>query len=146
MNANEHFFHQRHGPAKAISPLVDTLPGVCRRGGNFKLTTMTQPEFTFRPGVTGGDIARLSELLTLHGWLTRQEVGDSLRWTDRKIRDVAESMGSAIVRGQRGFKLVADLERDDLGAAAQAADAALSQGKRMIRYGFALKRKLHAKL
>ena len=107
---------------------------------------MTQPELNLRPGVTVGDIARLSELLTLHGWLTRQEVGDSLRWTDRKIRDVAESMGAAIVRGQRGFKLVADLERDDLGSAAQAADAALSQGKRMIRYGLALKRKLHAQL
>jgi hypothetical protein len=55
-------------------------------------------------------------------------------------------MGSAIVRGQRGFKLTAELQRDDLSAAAQAADAALSQGKRMIRYGLALKRQLHAQI
>ena len=104
---------------------------------------MTHPEFTFRPGVTGDDVARLSIFLHYYGWQTRQEIGDTLRWTERKIRDVAESMGSQIVRGQRGFKLTNDLTRDDLSYAAQAADAALSQGKRMIRYGLALKRKLH---
>lgn len=107
---------------------------------------MTQPEFTFRPGVTGDDVARLKAWLVQCGWQTRQQLSDSLGWSERKIRDVAESMGSEIVRGQRGFKLTSDLERDDLSAAAQAADAALSQGKRMIRYGLALKRKLHARM
>ncbi len=107
---------------------------------------MTQPEFTFRPGVTGDDVARLTIWLHGYGWQTRQQISGALCWSERKLRDVAESMGSAIVRGQRGFKLTADLERDDLSAAAQAADAALSQGKRMIRYGLALKRQLHTKL
>ncbi len=107
---------------------------------------MTHPEFTFRPGVTGDEVARLTAHLRAEGWQTRHDLAASLGWSERKIRDVAESMGSAIVRGQRGFKLTADLGRDDLSAAAQAADAALSQGKRMIRYGIALKRKLHAQL
>lgn len=107
---------------------------------------MTQNEFNFRPGVTGDDVARLTGYLRLEGWQTRHEIATCLGWSERKIRDVAESMGSSIVRGQRGFKLTADLERDDLSAAAQAADAALSQGKRMIRYGLALKRQLHAKI
>lgn len=107
---------------------------------------MTQPELNFRPGVTELDVRRLESFLALFGWQTRKQLADAFGWSERKIRDVAESMGSAIVRGQRGFKLTQDLTRDDLGHAAQAADAALSQGKRMIRYGLALRRKLHTKL
>ena len=107
---------------------------------------MTQNEFNFRPGVTGDDVEKLRAHLHFYGWQTRLEIGDSLHWTDRKIRDVAESMGSSIVRGQLGFKLTEDLENEDLFHAAQAANAALSQGKRMIIYGLALKRQLHAKL
>lgn len=107
---------------------------------------MTQNEFNFRPGVTGDDLAELRSHLSETGWQTRAQLVSSLGWCERKIRDVAESMGSEIVRGQRGFKLTADLQREDLSAAAQAADAALSQGKRMIRYGLALKRQLHAKI
>lgn len=108
---------------------------------------MTQPELNFyRPGVTECDTYQLGTHLRLCGWQTRRQLSDSLGWSERKIRDVAESMGSAVVRGQRGFKLTAELERDDLSAAAQAADAALSQGKRMIRYGLALKRQLHAQI
>lgn len=107
---------------------------------------MTQPEFTFRPGVTGDDVARLTIWLHAYGWQTRQQISGALCWSERKIRDVAESMGSKIVRGQRGFKLTSDLGRDDLSDAAQAADAALSQGKRMVRYGLSLKRKLHQRI
>jgi hypothetical protein len=110
---------------------------------------MTHPELNlFRPGVTPDDVSRLRHWLTSvpRDWQTRRQLTVFLGWSERKLRDVAESMGSEIVRGQRGFKLTADLERDDLSSAAQAADAALSQGKRMIRYGLALKRKLHSKL
>lgn len=107
---------------------------------------MTHPEFTFRPGVTGDDVNQLRAALAGSGWKTRRQLTAFFGWGERKLRDVAESMGSEIVRGQRGFKLTRDLERDDLSVAAQAADAALSQGKRMIRYGLALKRKLHSQL
>ena len=105
---------------------------------------MTQTELElFRPGVTVGDVDRLCIMLGLMGWQTRREICNRTDWSERKLRDVAESLGSGIVRGQRGFKLTKHLTREDLSSAAQAADAALSQGKRMIRYGLALKRKLH---
>lgn len=107
---------------------------------------MTQPEFTFRNGVTPDESQQLKSLLVACGWQTRQQLSSALGWSERKIRDVAESMGSEIVRGQKGFKLTSDLGRDDLSAAAQAADAALSQGKRMVRYGLSLKRKLHQRI
>ena len=108
---------------------------------------MTQPELNFyRPGVTGQDIDALKALLSRAGWQTRADIRAALGWCDRKTRDTAESLGSEIVRGQRGFKLTSELQREDLSAAAQAADAALSQGKRMIRYGLALKRQLHAQI
>lgn len=81
--------------------------------------------------------------LALHGWQTRKQLCLALGWPERTIRDVAESMGADIVRGQQGFKLTKNITRDDLPAALQAADAAISQGKRMIKYGFGLKRKLH---
>jgi hypothetical protein len=97
----------------------------------------------FRPGVTRDDVAELSRWLHRKGWQTRAEIAVNLLWSERKIRDVAESMGASVVRGQNGFKLTADLDRSELGALTQAADAALSQGKRMIRYGLALRRKGH---
>lgn len=45
-----------------------------------------------------------------------------------------------------GFKLTEQINKrsDDFLVSLQAADAAISQGKKMIRYGLALKRKLHA--
>jgi hypothetical protein len=81
--------------------------------------------------------------LGLHGWQTRKQLSLALGWPERQIRDVAESMGAEIVRGQKGFKLTKNITRDDLPAALQASDAAISQGKRMIRYGIALRKKLH---
>ena len=40
---------------------------------------MTQPEFTFRPGVTGDDVDRLTaHLCFARGWQTRQQIGDAL--------------------------------------------------------------------
>ena len=106
----------------------------------------TQPEFTFLPGVTADDVETLRDFLAPRGWQTRRQITFALDWSERKIRRVAESMGSDIVRGQCGFKLVDVLEREDFSDAIQAADAAISQGKGLIRYGFALKNKLHKKL
>lgn len=98
---------------------------------------------TFNLEATPGDVETLRAWLSTHGWQTRRDLVAGLGWTERKVRIVAELMGANIVRGQAGFKLTTQLTREDLGSAVQAADAALSQGKRMIRYGLALKRKLH---
>lgn len=97
----------------------------------------------FREGVTDADVAQLRSWLAMHGWQTRKQLVEGLGWSERKIRDVAELMGSAIVRSQSGFKLTEQITRDDLPSALQAAQAAISQGKRMIRYGFKLKKQLH---
>lgn len=107
---------------------------------------MTQTELNFRPGVTSDDVETLRDFLAPRGWQTRRQITFALDWNERKIRDVAESLGADVVRGQLGFKLAATLQREDLSVAAQAADAAISQGKRMIRYGLKLKQRLHQQI
>lgn len=74
---------------------------------------------------------------------TRAQICESLGWTERQLRDVAESLGADIVRCQAGFKLTADIQREELGIALQASDSFLSQGKRMIRYALSLRKNLH---
>jgi hypothetical protein len=101
-----------------------------------------QLEF-MREGVTDAEIGALRAWLAARGWQTRKQLVEALGWSERKIRDVAELMGSEIVRGQNGFKLTEHISREDLPVAVQACDAAISQGKRMIRYGFQLKKRLH---
>ena len=92
------------------------------------------------------DAAALRHLLAAHDWLTRDQAARALTWDTRRLRAAAEHLGADIVRGQRGFKLTANLTRDDLAAAKQAADAALSQAKKQQAYGLALLHKLHAQL
>lgn len=105
---------------------------------------MTQPEFHF-PSPAEQD--QLRDLLLIEGWQTRRQVCAALGWSERKVRDVAESLGAEVVRGQAGFKLTDQLDlRTDISIALQARDAAISQGKKMIRYGFALGRRLHARI
>lgn len=98
------------------------------------------------PPTTDTDKAALRAHLHLYGWQTRKQLCGALGWTERKVRDVAESMGADVVRGQAGFKLTDAFCRDshDLPAALQAADAAESQAHRMLAYSVALRRRLHA--
>ncbi|GEM_PF-1851449 len=93
-----------------------------------------------------GQIEEFRRLLSRYGWLTRRQVCEHTGWPERTVRAVAEQMGAEVVRGQKGFKLAADIERDELGVVQQASDAAISQGKRMIRYGIALRNMLHARV
>lgn len=104
---------------------------------------ITQPDLPIN-SITPEDGRLLRTWLGEHGWQTRRQIAAGLGWRERKIRCVAESLGAEVVRGQRGFALTQQVRREDLSDAIQAADAALSQGKSMIRYGLALKRKLHS--
>ncbi len=106
---------------------------------------VTQPDL-FQPTVTSDDKSVLRTHLYAYGWQTRKQICRALGWTERKVRNVAEAMGADIVRGQAGFKLTIHIQRDsqDVALAIQARDAAIAQGKRMIRYGVALGRRLHA--
>jgi len=103
-----------------------------------KMDTPSLPLFQCVP-----DLEKLRARLHSHGWQTRAQLSDFFGWPDRYIRELAEQLGPEIIRGQKGFKLTADLTRDDLHIAQQASDAFISQGKRMLRYGLALRRKIH---
>jgi hypothetical protein len=81
---------------------------------------------------------------TAGGWRTREQICEALGWSERHLRQVAESFGPDIIRSQAGFKLTDQATRDDVPLALQSCDSFLSQGKRMIRYSMALRKKLHA--
>jgi hypothetical protein len=102
---------------------------------------MTQPDlFVPIEGSLEADIARLRVALSEPGWHSRRMLCTALGWSEDTLRHTLEAMGATVVRSQRGFKLTAHVTRDDLPHATQAADAFLSQGKKMIRYALALKR------
>lgn len=88
------------------------------------------------------DMRAFRDQLRANGWQTRRQLCQALGWEERKVRSIAEALGDEIVRGQAGFKLVSMIERDELGKAVQARDQAIAQGKRMIRYGYRLGRKI----
>lgn len=92
------------------------------------------------------DLDHLRARLQQTGWQTRSQLSEHFGWSERYIRDLAEALGPEIVRGQAGFKLTSQLTRDELPLGQQASDAFISQGKKMLRYGLALRRKLHEKL
>jgi hypothetical protein len=105
-----------------------------------------QPEL-FPPPIPDSDKTALRSHLYSFGWQTRKQICQALGWTERKVRDVAESLGADIIRGQSGFKLTAQVnshDPTDLARALQAADAARSQARRMLRYSLNLRRRLHA--
>ncbi len=104
---------------------------------------MTSQPQLIPEGITEVEVAELRAWLLTHGWQTRRQLVEGLAWSERKIREVAEAMGADIVRGQHGFKLTEQLTREDLQAAKQAADAAISQGHKQQAYGLALLRKIH---
>ena len=88
----------------------------------------------------------LVDLARRYGFLLVEDVAYRELAFDGESLPSLWSLGPDIVRGQAGFKLTARLDRDDLPAAHQAADAFISQGKRMIKYACALKRRLHGLL
>ena len=105
----------------------------------------TQPDL-FSPAINAADRDHLRTHLYHRGWQTRRQLCQALGWTERQVRDVAESMGADIVRGQAGFRLTEQINRDsqDFSFALQAADAAESQAHKMTAYALALRKRLHA--
>jgi hypothetical protein len=107
---------------------------------------MNQPDL-FTPAADRDhevDRTNLRAHLMSHGWQTRGECCRALVWDERKLRAVAESMGSDIVRCQMGFKLTDSLSRDDVSAALQGCDAGESQAKKQLAYVAALRRRIHS--
>ena len=89
-------------------------------------------------------------LLRQRGWLTAREVLLALDIEDgeanrRQVRAWAHACGADVVKGQRGFNLLENLRaKNELDDALRAAHQAEAQGREMIEYALALKRRLHA--
>lgn len=104
---------------------------------------LDQPDLPFT--ADADDQAQLRRVLRSHPfeWQTRKQLCTSLAWTERRLRDVLETLGTEVVRCQAGFKLTDLLDRSEATIAIQGSDAAISQGKKQIRYGLALRRRIH---
>ena len=89
------------------------------------------------------DVERFLWFLRHYGRLTRKQFMEVAGWDDRHVREAAEAAFDKVVKGQKGFCLT-DLE--DIETAQQAAEQSISQGKKMVRYGVALKRRLHVRI
>lgn len=89
------------------------------------------------------DIASLMQLLRTYGWLTRKALTTQLGWAERRIRAVAEAAGADVVRGPRGFNLFDNCSLDEINHCAAIAEG---QGKKMVEYAVALRRRAHARI
>jgi len=94
--------------------------------------------------VSEADQANLRAHLMSRGWQTRRECCETLQWDERKLRAVAETLGTDVVRCQLGYKLTESLTREDVSAALQACDAFESQSKKNLAYSTGLRRRLHS--
>lgn len=94
-------------------------------------------------GVVRVDTAWLEKLLlTAGGWMTMQDIilttkGKVIR---REVREIA-SESKMIILGQKGYKHIA---HSTLEEAVHSSNWIISQGKKMIRRGIALRRQAHA--
>ena len=77
------------------------------------------------------------------GWQTRRQLTMALGVCERTVRQLAELAGPDVVRGPRGFALFEKVEAEE---ALHCAEIAISQGKKMIRWGFGLKKRIHQRV
>lgn len=104
----------------------------------------SQPDlFTPPENTPEANLARLRAALSQPGWHSRRQLCLALGLPEYELRHTLEMLGAEVVRGQLGFKLTRHLQNDDLPTALQAANQAISQGKKMIKYGVHLKTRLH---
>src|ERR1035438_4724103 len=82
-------------------------------------------------------------LIMASAWQTRAQLCAALGWPERKVRDVAESLGTEVVRCQSGFKLCDQITREDLPLVQQSIDAFHSQAAKMETYAHGLRKRLH---
>lgn len=97
----------------------------------------------FKASKEDPNVERFLGLLAHYGRLTRRQFVSITGWSERDVRALAEAAGARVVRGQEGFCL---FETADAEEVLRAAEAAISQGKRMIKYGLALKSALHGRV
>jgi hypothetical protein len=104
---------------------------------------MTEQLELYAPQPTSNDVEKLLGVLTIHGWTTRKQLAAILSWNPRTIRAVAELAGPDVVRGPKGFNTFQKASTDEI---KECAEIAMSQGRKMMRYGLRLKKRLHARI
>lgn len=97
----------------------------------------------FAEGVTEAHVEELLRLLRTNGWLTRRQIKALVGWAERTTRAVAEAAGAEVVRGPRGFNVIEKCSLDEIEHCAGIAE---SQGKKMVAYALALRKRGHERL
>ena len=105
-------------------------------------TSSSQLEFV-RDEPTPESVGEFVGYLSWNGWRTRRHLVEKFGISERQVRLLAERAGADVVRGPKGF---AHFEHVEVDEARHCAEIAISQGKKMIRWGLALKRKLHQRI
>ncbi len=68
-----------------------------------------QAEIHFPPATTPTDVEQLVAVLTGQGWMTAEQLGVALGWSDRKVRAVASEADAVIsYPGSPGYRLEAE--------------------------------------
>lgn len=115
----------------------------------FQVTSPRQQDFPlFLIRKEDANVAWLIRTLQQHGWMTRKDLLRHINWpaTDRNLRWVralAEAAGAEVVKGQSGFNHVSNCTPEEI---SHAANQQIAQGKLMIKYGIALKRRAHQEI
>lgn len=95
------------------------------------------------PDVSAYQLDLFIAALAGHRWRTAAHLSQTTGLSDRKLRALAEISDARIISGQRGYCLAAEATVDEI---RHASDWMISQGKRMIRRGIAIKRQAHHRL
>jgi hypothetical protein len=90
----------------------------------------------------------LVELLRARGWLTRKDILEEAKlgggdYHERWVRALVHAAAAEIVKGQRGFNHFSNCTVEEI---TRAADQSISQGKLMVHYGIALRRRAHQRI
>jgi hypothetical protein len=93
--------------------------------------------------VSTENVGRFVGWLAWRGWAKRRELVRVFGVSERTIRALAEAAGAEVIRGPKGFAHIENVPADE---ARHCAEIALSQGKKMIRWGLAVKRRLHGRI
>jgi hypothetical protein len=83
-----------------------------------------------------------SHLISAGRWLTRADLCAATGWSDRKVRAIAESLGSEVVRCQHGFKLLEQITKEEEPIVREAIATFRSQAAKMEDYSKSLAHRL----
>jgi hypothetical protein len=89
--------------------------------------------------VAPDDVRTFVNILRQRGWQTRKQLCAITNWSERTVRALAESAGSDVVRGPKGFNYFDRAETLEIQEAARIAER---QGNKMLAYASALRTRL----